>query len=153
MITIEYLKNYPEYLQAVVEWVYPEWWQGKYAFSEVVEIYKTVLNDNVLPIGLIAFENDTPVGSGLLCKDDPDIKIGVSPWLEGLYVQKEHRKCGIGKALIMEIEDIAIDLGYRYLYLSSDLENFYEKLGFFEIKRLENGDRVFEKILNSGKVN
>lgn len=153
MIKIEYLKNFPEYLQTVVEWVYPEWWQSRYTFNEVVEIYKTVLNDHILPIGLIAFENDKPVGTALICEDDPDIKLGISPWLEGLYIKKDHRKCGIGKTLIMKIEDIATNFGYTNLYLSSGLENFYEKMNFIEIKRLENGDSLFEKKLNTQKVN
>ena len=53
----------------------------------------------------------------------------------------------------MKIEDIATNFGYTNLYLSSGLENFYEKMNFIEIKRLENGDSLFEKKLNTQKVN
>lgn len=147
MIKIEYLKNYPEHLHTVVGWVYPEWWQNRCSFKDVVKLYQALLNDHSLPIALIAFKDDIPAGTAIICEEDPDIKEGVSPWLEGLYVCKELRMCGVGRALVERIETIAKDTGYGSLYLSSGLESFYQSLNYNVIKKLENGDSLFEKIL------
>ncbi len=147
MIKIEYLKNYPEHLCTAVGWVYPEWWHYRYSFEDVVTLYRSLLNDYSLPVALIAFKDDIPVGTALICEEDPDIKEGVSPWLEGLFVKKEFRECGIGTALVERIEIIARNFGYGNLYLSSGLENFYQNMDYKVIKKLENGDTLFGKKL------
>lgn len=149
MITVEYLKDYPKYLKTIVEWVHPEWWFYRSTFDEVLALYKTILNDHALPIALIAFVDDKPAGTVSICEDDPDIKLGISPWLEGLYVAKEFRNCGVGSALVKRVEEIALRLGYSHLYLSSHVKNFYERLNWTEMMRLENGDKLFYKKLNS----
>jgi GNAT superfamily N-acetyltransferase len=148
-IQIEYLGDHPEYLKRIVEWVYPEWWFYRSSFNEVLELYKTLLNYNSLPIALIAFIDDAPAGTALICVDDPDIKLGISPWLEGLFVNKEFRNRGVGKALVKRIEEIASGLGYDYLYLSTHLECFYENLNWTGMMRLENNDKLFTKKLDS----
>lgn len=147
MIHIKYLKECPEHLHTVVGWVYPEWWEYRFSFQEVVELYGTLLNDHSLPIALIAFKDDVPAGTVLICEEDPDIKEPVSPWLEGLFVCNEFRMCGIGRALVEKIEIVAKHIGYDSLYLSSGLDNFYQGLSYSAIKKLENGDTLFKKKL------
>jgi GNAT superfamily N-acetyltransferase len=153
MIKIDYLKNHQIHLNQIVEWVYPEWWFYRSAFNEVLEMYKTILNEQVLPIALIAFVNEKPAGTVLICEDDPDIKLGISPWLEGLYVTKEFRNCGVGRALVKRVEEIASSSGYSHLYLSTHVKNFYERLNWTDMMRLENGDNLFYKKLNSLEPN
>jgi GNAT superfamily N-acetyltransferase len=123
------------------------WWKNRYSFEDVVELYRTLLNDLSLPIALIAFKDGVPAGTALICEEDPEIKEGVSPWLEGLYVCNQFRMCGVGTALVEKIEVIAKDIGYGGLYLSSGLDNFYQSLNYSAIKKLENGDTLFEKNL------
>jgi GNAT superfamily N-acetyltransferase len=147
MIKIKYLKECSEHLHTVVGWVYPEWWEHRLSFQEVVELYRTLMNDHSLPIALIAFKDDVPAGTALICEEDPDIKENVSPWLEGLFVCKEFRNFGIGSALVKRIEIIAREIGYGSLYLSSGLDRFYERLNYASVKELGNGDTLFEKKL------
>lgn len=151
MIKIDYLKNHRVHLNQIVEWVYPEWWFYRSAFSEVLEMYKTILNDKTLPIALIAFVNEKPAGTALLCEDDPDIKLGISPWLESLYVAEEYRNRGVGRALVKRVEEIASASGFDHLYLSSHIESFYERLNWVEMMHLENNDKLFYKKLDSIK--
>ena len=153
MIEIDYLKNHPNHLRQIIEWVYPEWWFYRSTFNEVLEWYKTILNDQTLPTALIAFVNEKPAGTVLICKEDPDIKLGISPWLEGLYVTKEFRNCGVGRALVKRIEEIASASGYTHLYLSTHVKNFYERLNWIDMMLLENGDKLFYKKLNSLETN
>jgi GNAT superfamily N-acetyltransferase len=147
MIQIEYLKKCPEHLNTVVGWVYPEWWENRFSFQEVVELYRTLLNNHSLPIAFIAFKDGVPAGTAIICEEDPDIKEGVSPWLEGLFVCKEFRMSGIGRALVEKIEIVAKGIGYDSLYLSSGLKGFYHRLNYTAIKKLENCDTLFAKQL------
>jgi GNAT superfamily N-acetyltransferase len=148
MISIEYLKDHPEQLKLIVQWVHPEWWFYRSSTAEVLELYKTVLNLNALPIGLIAFVDDKPAGTALICEDDPDIKLGISPWLEGLYVAEEFRNRGVGRALVKKCEEIASRLGYDYLYLSTHVEKYYKRLNWSDMMLLDNGDKLFYKKLS-----
>jgi GNAT superfamily N-acetyltransferase len=92
--------------------------------------------------------DDKPAGTALVCEDDPDIKLGITPWLEGLYVVEKFRNCGVGRALVKKCEEIASRLGYNYLYLSSHVENFYRRLNWTDMMLLENGDKLFFKKLS-----
>jgi len=69
-------------LDAVVNWVYPEWWAGRSTPEEVTTIYRSLLNDQQLPVALIALWNGTPAGTVLICDREPDIRLDVGPWLE-----------------------------------------------------------------------
>lgn len=151
MIRIDNLKNYPNHFKTIVEWVYTEFWSSRCSIEEVENLYRSILNERNLPIVLIAFVDEMPAGTAIICEYDPDIKLDLTPWLEGLYVKDVYRNSGVGKALINKIEEIAEMFGYNNLYLSSHVENYYEKLDFKVKMRLENGDNLFEKKLISKK--
>jgi putative acetyltransferase len=60
--------------------------------------------------------------------------------LKRLYVSKECRGCGLGKALCVAAIEDAQDLGYRYLRLDTTFRSkvafeLFKKLGFQEIER------------------
>ena len=62
----------------------------------------------------------------------------VSPWLAGLYVVPQHRRHGIGRALVAAIEDQARLRGNRPLYLYTDSAiKCYERLGWNAIDQIE----------------
>lgn len=145
VMKIDFLKKHPEHIKTVVKWVFDEWWATRYSFDEVEKLYKTHLNDDELPIALIAFKDGIPAGTVLLCEYDPDIELKVAPWLQGLYVKEAYRKAGIGKALFGRVESIAREMGYKKVYLSTHVKHYYEKLGCTKVMTLENGDTVFEK--------
>ena len=58
------------------------------------------------------------------------------PWLSGLYVVPEYRGQGIGAQLQNHLADYAKSLGYKELYLYTDIENYYEKNGW---EHIDNG--------------
>jgi GNAT superfamily N-acetyltransferase len=133
-IKIDYLKNHTEHIITCATWSYKEW--GHHRPGETLETFiesrKQYLNDTTLPLTLIAFDNDTPVGMcslaitrGLL----PDL----TPWLAALYVTRDHRNKKIGTLLEAEISKKALAMGFEKIYLfTSDLTiiPWYEKLGW-----------------------
>lgn len=58
--------------------------------------------------------------------DRPDLM----PWLACLYVNEKHRGKGLAAQLLRHGIQEAKRLGHPALYLSTDLENFYERKGW-----------------------
>mgnify|MGYP001547361172 CR=1 FL=1 len=67
----------------------------------------------------------------LIACDEPE-RSDLAPWLAALWVAPEHRKSGLGAALVTEIEQRAAVLGIARIYLSarSAIAPFYEKRGW-----------------------
>ena len=147
-VTIEYLKNHPKLLPAVVEL----WWQGQGALQSthatkptegMTKRLKEHMNDDTLPLCLIALKDDEVVGMIRLTDiwtTDPAVAPKIAthpewgPWLCGLGVAKAHRKQGIASKLIIAAEAKAAELGHDELYLGAggdaDMKAFYERRGY-----------------------
>ena len=70
------------------------------------------------------------VGSASLIAQDMDTRPELSPWLASVYVAAEHRRQGIGSALVRRVAQEAAALGVETLYLfTPDQEHFYARLG------------------------
>lgn len=52
------------------------------------------------------------------------------PWLACLYVEKTYRAEGLGSELLIHASEEVAKLGYANMYLSTDLEGYYEKYGW-----------------------
>lgn len=76
-------------------------------------------------------------------KYDGDERCDLSPWYATMYVKKEHRGNGYSKVLNDAILRKAKKLGYKKVYLKSDLVNYYEKFGAIYIDRLKNGENLY----------
>ncbi len=63
----------------------------------------------------------------------------LTPWLAGLYVAPEHRREGIGSALVARVVGEARGLGLHRLYLyTPDQECFYARLGWWVVDKCEH---------------
>lgn len=91
------------------------------------------------PITIIAKEEDQCIGTVSLFENDFK-GMKVKPWLASLIVDKQHRGTGIGKKLINEITNIALNMGYKKLYLRTEhAAEYYKKLGWLFIdKRIDD---------------
>lgn len=95
----------------------------------------------ITAIGLI---NDNELlGFISLFKYDGDEKRELSPWYATMYVKKEYRGKGYSKILHDSILKKAKSLGYKKIYLKTDLINYYEKMNAKYIETLNNGERLY----------
>lgn len=76
-------------------------------------------------------------------KYDGDERCDLSPWYATMYVKKEYRGNEYSKVLNDAILRKAKKLGYKKVYLKSDLVNYYEKFGAIYIDRLKNGENLY----------
>ncbi len=119
--------------------LYDELIGRKTNYTNLVEVYQSIKdNDNYVILG--AFYDDGLVGSlmGIICHD----LVGeCKPFMviENVIVSNRVRRQGIGKKLMLDIEEIAKERGCYYMIFVSgghrkEAHSFYEKLGFKEEK-------------------
>lgn len=93
--------------------------------SEILETGNTTI--------AICIENNMIIGIALMAKYK--VISGLKGWIEDVVVDSEHRRKGVGKALIQYLIEEAIKNNYTQLYLFTEPEkeaaaNLYQKLGF-----------------------
>lgn len=130
---IEYLSDRPEFLPTLARWHYQEWSALRPGDSVEARIIR--LQDwcgrGRIPLTIIALSNDELLGSASLIEHDMDDRLELTPWLAGVFVAPEHRRKGIGAALVRRIMDEATSLQVSKLYLYTvDSTAFYASLGW-----------------------
>lgn len=127
-MTIDYLRNVPEYTSTVAKWIYdtfPHEFETT-TFEAWLEVMK-----HPERVTFVALENGRAVGTASLDFEDLPPKPDLTPWLASVYVLPEYRSQGIGESLIAAVEKEAVAKGFRYIYLhTSDRANFYAKRGW-----------------------
>ncbi len=112
-------------------------------------------NRDVLPIALVALDDDgTVLGTAALKKESVGSESGSGPWLAALYVPIEHRKRGIGSALVEAIERKACCLGFEAIFTSTDAaENIVRRRGWAKLDKSAESLRgpvaVYRMLLNA----
>ncbi len=89
-------------------------------------------NRDDLPVALVALDDDgTVLGTAALKKESVGSELGLGPWLAAFYVPIEHRKRGIGSALVEAIENKARSFGFESIFISTDAaENIIRRRGW-----------------------
>jgi predicted N-acetyltransferase YhbS len=89
-----------------------------------------------VPNVVVACTDSILLGSAMLVAHDMDTRPEWSPWLAGAVVAPEHRRRGIGAALVERVITEARKLGFPALYLYTfSVEQYYTRLGWRSIER------------------
>lgn len=126
------LANQQEYLNLVVDWLFDEWGKKQHHYNKSFwdSWVRSSLSIYDVPQTYIVIDNSILVGTFSLWRCDVQSRQDLFPWLGGVIVSKERRNEGIGTFMINEAVKIAKNLGYSKLYISTQLYNFYDKLGW-----------------------
>ena len=133
---IELLQDHPEFIDELNGLFFNEWhhfYPGS-KLSGWKSGLLTRVNEKIIPTTLVAFNDDVTFGSAAIVVNDMKTRLELSPWLAGVFVKKEYRNKGIGKALINEIENLAKELNVKMLYLFTENKSEYYKKLKWEIK-------------------
>lgn len=136
-IQIEFLKNCSQTIPTLIEWVYAEWrsYDSSLTREKLMKGFNSRLNDDRIPLTLVALKNGIPVGTvSLKQQTEPEFGAicGDNPWLGSLHVIHEERDKGLGGELLNNVKAIAMCLGYNdiYLYTSNPANvEWYNKRG------------------------
>ena len=127
---IEPLSDHMEVIPTLIEWYQSEWepYYGIDGPGDARADLVSRCNRDAIPIGLVAIENGRVFGIAAL---DLDVTTNLTPSVVGLLVGPEYRRRGIATALLNATEDLARQLGYRRLYVSTTaLRDLLNRLGW-----------------------
>ena len=127
-VEIKYLSDCPEFIPVVVDWIYKEFIEDiRFGISnnQVSDSY-SICYKNKLPVRLIAISDDVCVGTVSLVNNDLKSR-NYTPWLAALYVDPTFRGNKIAELLICRIKEIAIEMGYKELFLRTEFAADYYK--------------------------
>jgi GNAT superfamily N-acetyltransferase len=118
-VTIEYLADRREFIPTVARWHHAEW--GHLRPRETVEDRIGRVERDCghceVPTTFVALAGAQVLGSASLVENDMETRKELSPWLSGVFVAPEHRRRGVGAALVERVVREAQALGIRRLYL------------------------------------
>ena len=93
-------------------------------------IRHSVFDSQALPKFYVLLQGQAIIGSYALLRNDIISRQDLVPWLACLYVQEGFRGRGLATRLLRHGLTESAKLSFPYLYLSTDIEGFYEKNGW-----------------------
>jgi aryl-alcohol dehydrogenase-like predicted oxidoreductase/ribosomal protein S18 acetylase RimI-like enzyme len=118
---LDFLKNCPQVIPILVQWLYEEWkpYDASLTKEKLIHSFKMRLNNHAIPITFVVLKDGLPLGVISLKKetapefaDFPENSI----WMGSLQVIPEERNQGIGQELLRFSQTIARQFGYEKLY-------------------------------------
>ncbi|CUS37008.1 putative Acetyltransferase, N-acetylglutamate synthase [Candidatus Nitrospira nitrosa] len=130
---IRYLVDCKDAISLIARWLFDEW--GRFlpgsSFEGGVARLHERLHCDQLPLTLVAMEAGAAIGTVSLIPCDMETRPDLSPSLASLYVAPDHRRCGIGSALIEAAVREAKRVGIDSLFLFTDSSQaLYAKHGW-----------------------
>ena len=135
---VGYLADHQEFIPTLAHWHHREWAYLRPGDSVEarIERLRGCCGRREIPTVVIAFSDGALIGSAMLVAHDMDTRMELSPWLAGVFVAPERRRCGVGAALVRRVIDDATTLGVSRLYLyTPSTEQFYSHLGWSLVER------------------
>lgn len=140
------IKDKMEYLDEVVLLEHNEWASNKEddIESRLKRKKEKIISmlDNKSFCKLILVENNNLIGFISLFPYEKETD-EIGPWYATMYVKKEYRGLGYSKLLNNAILEEARRLGFKKVYLKSDLENYYEKFGAKLIGQYDDKEKLY----------
>ena len=115
------LADRSDLLPALARGYEAEWpdWYGPEGPGNVTADLSERLQTDGLPIGLVAVEDNAPVGAVALAERSIASHAHLSPWLIGLWVEPRYRGRGFGGRLVRAAVDTARELGVARLHAAT----------------------------------
>jgi predicted N-acetyltransferase YhbS len=128
---IEHLFQHVEHVDRVARWIFDEFWGDKNVHTpeSLARLLRQAVAPDAIPLSLVAFVDDSPVGTANLIENDDDSRPHLRPWLAALYVAPGFRRRGVGSALVGQVGELAATLGIGSLFLGTDNSGFYARFG------------------------
>ncbi|MFI5398608.1 MAG: GNAT family N-acetyltransferase [Candidatus Binatia bacterium] len=135
------LGDYRDLIPTIARWHFDRWGSltGASTFDAYVALLTTAAQSRTAPSVLVASADGQLLGSANLVASDLPPRPHLTPWLGQLFVEPSRRRHGVGAALVRAVLERARHCGYRrvYLYTGKTLPQYYRRLGWREIERVE----------------
>jgi GNAT superfamily N-acetyltransferase len=132
-INITSIADHLHHVPTIARWHWDEWGHTDPTGSlqAWTDGLATRTNRDRIPTTYLALKDANPIASTTLVEHDMSTHRDLTPWLAGVYVKPEHRRHGIGAALVTHTMHKAAEMGVKRLYLyTNSARDFYLKLGW-----------------------
>ena len=101
-MNIAFLADFAHYLPTLARWHHKQfgYLAPEASLESNVAALQRTLNRDAIPITFIALAGKALLGSASLVRDDLSSRPSLTPWLARVYVAPEHRRQGVGTALV-----------------------------------------------------
>ncbi|MCM3620106.1 GNAT family N-acetyltransferase [Sutcliffiella horikoshii] len=124
------LRNKNQLLDQAIQVFWQQWGsEGNFKFYEDAILHSATTSSDI-PRFYVAVEDGKIIGTYAILRNDLNSRQDLCPWLACLYVAEEHRGKGIGEKLLNHGLSVVAEKGYENLYLTTDIENYYERYGW-----------------------
>lgn len=135
------LGNYPAIIPILARWHFDHWGSltGTNSFDAYVALLTKAAQSRAVPSVLVAMDGAELAGSANLRACDLPVRPNLTPWLGQLFVAPRYRRQGVGAALVRAVLDRAHQCDYPrvYLFTSGTLPEYYRRLGWRALERVE----------------
>lgn len=116
--------------EKAIQVFWKEWGnENNYKFYEDAIIH-SCSNSSDIPRFYVAIKKGEIIGTYALLRNDLNSRQDLCPWLACLFVKEKYRGRETGSKLLQHSLKEAAKIGYYKLYLSTDLDGYYEKYGW-----------------------
>jgi len=139
------LREHREFCPLVVQWFrgeWPEWYGPGGSGSAEADVNAFAASDINLPVGLLAFDREVPVGVGALKTESIPSHKHLTPWAAAGFVLPKRRGQGIGAALLQGLVTQGRKLGFPHVYCGTSTSKSL---------LVRSGWEQLEVIVHSGK--
>ena len=144
-VIVKPLAHKRELVPVLAQWFTSEWpqWYGPGGQgSAASDLDEFAASEFKLPVGMVIFENQVPVGAGALKAQSIPSHPHLSPWAAAGYVLPSHRGRGLGAILLSALVEKANALGFEHVYCgTSTAERLLARAGW----------RSLEVVVHAGK--
>ncbi|EOD01168.1 GNAT family N-acetyltransferase [Caldisalinibacter kiritimatiensis] len=139
MLKLVNAKEYEEGIDKAIEYIHGVWGNDDNFMFYKDAIYHSHIEGKI-PQFFLLLKEEKIIGCSALIINDFISRHDLYPWFACLFVNKEERGNEYGKLLIKYAEQQAAKAGFDKLYLTTDLDGYYEK---YEWNRIEDGIDLF----------
>ena len=146
------IKDKLEYLEEVITLEHNEW--ATNPLNNKIERIKKKIDKVKESLSkrdfckLILLNENELLGFISIFPHDSDNLPELTPWYSTMYVKKEYRGKGYSKILHEAILEEARKRGFDYIYLKTDLTNYYERFGAIYLKNIDDKEKLYRINLN-----
>jgi len=129
-MNIKLINKGSDFLEKGVKYFWKQWGsESNFDFYKDC-IENSISDDKLLPKFYLMFDKDKIIGSYALLTNDLISRQDLFPWFACLYVDENYRNQGLANELLKHSINESKKRGFDTLYLSTELNDFYEKKGW-----------------------
>ncbi len=142
-MNIESLADHLHHLPTLAAWHHAQfgYLNAAVTLEQRTQKLKASAQKNQLPVTFVALRGGQLLGSASLLPQTIT-HVHLSPWLSSVYVSPDHRKQGVGSALVQHVVQQAASIGIAKVYLfTPNSEALYARLGWSLVEYAQLQDK------------